>query len=60
MNRPPTSDENERQTVINTLAWMQTNAREGTYVKSSEYYGKSEENVTVWYKEVERVATANN
>jgi len=29
-------------------------------VKLSEYYGKSGEDVMVWCKEVERVATANN
>ncbi len=39
---------------------MQTNAREGTYVKLSEYHGKSEEDVMAWYEEVERVAIANN
>jgi len=39
---------------------MQTNAREGTYVKLSEYHGKSGEDVMAWCEEVERVATANN
>ncbi len=39
---------------------MQTNAREGTYAKLSEYHGKSREDVIAWYEEVERVATANN
>ncbi len=60
MNRPLTSDGDGRQTIINTLAWMQTNAREGIYAKLSEYHGKSEEDVMAWYEEVERVATANN
>ena len=60
MNRPPTSDENERQTVINTLAWMQTNAREGTYAKLSEYHSKSGEDVMAWCEKVKRVTTANN
>jgi len=39
---------------------MQTNIREGTYAKLSEYYGKSEEDVMAWCEKVERVATANN
>jgi len=39
---------------------MQTNVREGTYAKLSEYHGKSRENVMAWCEEVERVATANN
>ena len=39
---------------------MQTNAREGTYAKLSEYHGKSEEDVMAWCEEVDRVATANN
>ena len=39
---------------------MQTNAREGIYVKLSEYHGKSGEDVMAWCEEVERVATANN
>jgi len=39
---------------------MQTNAREGTYAKLSEYHNKSGEDVIVWCKEVERVAIANN
>ena len=39
---------------------MQTNVREGTYVKPSEYHGKSEEDVIVWCEKVERVAVANN
>ncbi len=39
---------------------MQTNVREGTYVKLSEYHGKSREDVIVWYEEVKRVAIANN
>ena len=39
---------------------MQTNVREGTYVKLSEYHGKSEEDVMVWCEKVERVAIANN
>ncbi len=60
MNRPPTSDGDGRQTVINTLVWMQTNAREGTYAKLSEYHSKSREDVIAWCEEVERVATANN
>jgi len=39
---------------------MQTNVREGTYVKLSKYHGKSGENVIAWYEEIERVAIANN
>ena len=39
---------------------MQTNARKGTYAKLSEYHGKSGEDVTVWYEEVDRVVRANN
>jgi len=39
---------------------MQTNIREGTYAKLSEYHGKSGEDVMVWCEEVDRVATANN
>ncbi len=39
---------------------MQTNAREGIYVKLSEYHGKSKKDVMAWYEKVERVATANN
>ena len=39
---------------------MQTNVREGTYAKLSEYYGKSEEDVIVWCEEVKRVAMINN
>ncbi len=39
---------------------MQTNAREGTYVKLSEYYGRSGEDVMAWCEEVERVTMANN
>ena len=60
MNRPLTLDGDVWQTIINTMAWMQTNAREGIYVKLSDYHGKSEEDVMVWCKEVDRVATANN
>src|SRR6266511_2197008 len=60
MNRPPTPDGNVQQTIINTMAWMHTNAREGTLAKLSEYHGKSEEDVMAWCKEVDRVATANN
>ncbi len=60
MNRLPTPDGDGWQTVINTLAWMQTNIREGTYAKLSEYYGKSGEDVMAWCEEVERVAIANN
>ncbi len=39
---------------------MQTNAKEGTYAKLSEYHGKGGEDVIAWYEEVERVAEANN
>ena len=39
---------------------MQTNAREGTYIKLSEYHGKSGEDVMAWCEEVEKVVTANN
>ena len=60
MNQPLTSDGNEWQTIINTLAWMQTNAREGTYAKLSEYHGKSREDVIAWCEEVERIVIANN
>src|SRR6266498_141925 len=60
MNRPPTSDGNAQQTIINTIAWMHANAKEGTYAKLSEYHGKSGEDVMVWCEEVDRVAMANN
>jgi len=60
MNQPLIPDGNGCQTVINTLAWMQTNAREGMYVKLSEYHGKSGEDVIAWCEEVERVVTVNN
>src|SRR6266542_1737317 len=60
MNRPPTPDGNAQQTIINTMAWMHTNVKEGTYAKLSEYHGKSGENVMAWCEEVDRVATANN
>src|SRR6266540_2819097 len=36
MNQPPSPDGDVRQTIINTIAWMQTNAREGKYAKLSE------------------------
>ncbi len=39
---------------------MQTNVREGTYAKLSEYHGRSEEDVMAWCEEVDRVAMANN
>src|SRR6266498_1209965 len=39
---------------------MQTNAREGTYAKLSEYHGRSGEDVIAWCEEVDRVATSNN
>ncbi len=39
---------------------MQTNIREGIHARLSEFYGKSGEDVTAWYEEVERVATVNN
>ncbi len=39
---------------------MQTNAREGTYAKLSEYHGKSEEDVIAWCEKVKRVAMINN
>ena len=42
------------------MAWMHTNAREGTLAKLSEYHGKSGEDVMAWCEEVDRVATANN
>src|SRR6266540_1650146 len=60
MNRPPTPDGNAQQTVINTMAWMHTNAKEGTYARLSEYHGKSGEDVMAWCEEVDRVAAANN
>ncbi len=60
MNRPPTPDGNAQQTVINTMAWMHTNAKEGAYARLSEYHGKSGEDVMAWCEEVERVAAANN
>ena len=60
MNRLPTPDGNECQTIINTLAWAQTNVREGTHARLSEYHGKSEEDIIVWCEEVKRVAEANN
>src|SRR6266540_3771751 len=42
MNRPLIPDGNAQQTIINMMAWMHTNAREGTLAKLSEYHGKSE------------------
>src|SRR6266542_2560031 len=39
---------------------MQVNARESTFAKLSECYGKSEEDVMTWCEKVDRVATANN
>ncbi len=45
MNRSLTSDGNAQQTIINTMAWMHTNAKEGTFAKLSEYHGKSEEDI---------------
>ncbi len=60
MNRPPTPDGNAQQTIINTMAWMHTNAKEGTYARLSEYHGKSGEDVMAWCEEVDRVASANN
>ena len=39
---------------------MQTNTREGTYARLSEFYSKSGKDVTAWCEEVERVITANN
>src|SRR6266542_7005804 len=60
MNRSLTPDGNEHQTIINILAWIQTNVKKGTHARLSEYHGKSREDVIVWYEEVERVAEANN
>src|SRR6266545_211921 len=60
MNRPPTPDGNAQQTIINTMAWMHTNAKEGTNARLSEYHGKSGEDVMAWCEEVDRVASANN
>src|SRR6266540_6673443 len=60
MNRPPTPDGNAQQTIINTMAWMHTNAKEGTQARLSEYHGKSGEDVMAWCEEVDRVAAANN
>ncbi len=39
---------------------MQTNTREGTYAKLSEFHEKSGEDVMAWCEEVDRVAVANN
>src|SRR6266498_4378531 len=60
MNRLPTPDGNAQQTVINTMAWMHTNAKEGIYARLSEYHSKSEEDIMAWCKEVDRVTMANN
>ena len=60
MNRLLNSDRNGRQTVINTLAQAQTNAKEGIHARLSEYHGKSKEDVIAQCKEIERVAEANN
>src|SRR6266498_4133244 len=60
MNRPPIPDGNAQQTIINTMAWMHTNAKEGTFARLSEYHGKSGEDVMAWCEEVDRVAAANN
>jgi len=59
MNQPLTPDGNGQQTVINMMTWMQTNVREGTYAKLSEYHSKSGEDVIAWCEEVEKVATTN-
>ena len=45
MNRPLIPNGDARQTIINMITWMQTNAREGTYVKLSKYHGRSEKDV---------------
>ena len=47
MNRPLTPDGNAQQTVINTMAWIHTNAKEGTHARLSEYHGKSGKDVMV-------------
>ena len=60
MNRSPIPDGNAQQTIINTMAWMHTNAKEGTYARLSEYHGKSGKDVMAWCEEVERVAMVNN
>ena len=60
MNQSSTSDGDGYQTIINTLAWMQTNIREGTYTRPSKYHRKSEEDVMAWCEEVDRVVAANN
>src|SRR6266540_903553 len=60
MNRPLIPDGNAQQTIINTMAWMHTNTKEGTYVRLSEYHGKSGEDIMAWCEEVNRVASANN
>ncbi len=39
---------------------MQTNTKESTFAKLSEYHGKSREDVMAWCEEVDRVAMANN
>src|SRR6266540_69582 len=39
---------------------MQTNIKEGTQAKPSEYYEKGGEDVMAWCEEVERVTVANN
>jgi len=39
---------------------MQTNTREGTYAKLSEFHSKSKEDVIEWAEKVRRVAITNN
>ncbi len=47
MNRPPISDRDGCQTVINILVWILNYERKTTYVKLSKFHSKSEKDVTV-------------
>jgi len=60
MNQLSILDGDGHQTIINILAWMQTNAREGIHARLSEFHEKSKEDIMAWCKKVDRIATTNN
>jgi len=45
MNQLSILDGDGHQTIINILAWMQTNAREGIHARLSEFHEKSKEDI---------------
>ncbi len=51
---------NSNQTIINTLAWTISQEREASHVKLSEFYKKSEENITALCEKVKKIIIANN